>query len=44
MNLFCSVTFLLQEGSQLFIRVDNGKTNGLKLKEGGFRLNVRKKL
>ena len=34
-----------QEGSQLFTRVDNGKTrgNGFKLKEGRFRLNIRRK-
>ena len=33
----------IQEGSQLFTRVDNGKTraNGFKLKEGRFRLDIR---
>ena len=34
-----------QEGSQLFVRVDNGRTrgNGFKLKEGTFRLHIRGK-
>jgi len=34
-----------QEGSQLFTRIDNSRTrgNGLKLKEGRFRLDIRGK-
>ena len=34
-----------QEGSQLFTRIDNGRTRGkgLKLKEGRFRLDIRVK-
>jgi len=34
-----------QEGSQLFTRIDNGRTRGkgLKLKEGRFRLDIRGK-